>query len=87
MKVPRWLPTVLVLLFSYNMLTKKEVVEMLASSKEIALYELEKLSVYLWPVPPEEIVDLLQITQKCVLSYEKIIQHILDKLDETQANW
>jgi hypothetical protein len=29
------------------MLTKKEVVEMLASSKEIALYELEKLSVYL----------------------------------------
>ena len=69
------------------MLTKKEVVEMLASSKEIALYELEKLSVYLWPVPPEEIVDLLQITQKCVLSYEKIIQHILDKLDETQANW
>jgi hypothetical protein len=29
------------------MLTKQEVVEMLAGSKEIAIYELEKLSVYL----------------------------------------
>lgn len=64
------------------MITKQEVVEMLSDSKEIAIYELEKLSVYLWPMPQEEIVDLLQVTQRCVLAYEKIIQTILSKLDE-----
>ena len=67
------------------MLTKKEVVEMLANDKAIAFYELEKLSVYLWPPPPYELEQSLDFAKQCIQSYEKIIQHILDKLDETTS--
>ena len=71
----------IVLYFSYNMLTKQEVVEMLSYSDPIAdwvhamYHNSEKI----------DAVEFLVIANKAITEYDRIIQHILEKLDESSS--
>ena len=80
MKVPRQLPTV-VLLFFYNMITKEEIVEMLSNENAIIDYEKYRYNIESkrWePITRDDIFTMIY----CINAYDRVIQHILSKLDE-----
>jgi len=62
------------------MLTKKEVEEMLAESNPIADHTLMKYGNYKLSKSAR-----MEIMIRCIDAYEKIIQYILDKLDESSS--
>ena len=66
------------------MLTKQEVVEMLSDSAELYRWEQIRLLKKQRQYVPDEDVILMGI--RCIEAYEKIIQHILDRLDETTSS-
>lgn len=73
---------ILVLLFSYNMLTKEEVVEMLANDCDIQNHLAFRSSFEVGNLFPVSQEDTLLIFLRCINAQEKIIQHVLSKLDE-----
>lgn len=67
----------------YNMLTKQEVVEMLSFDNDISNYVKFKIDMStgnLYPISEE---DVFTIMVRCIDAHEKIIQNILERLDET----
>lgn len=72
--------------FFYNMLTKQEVVEMLSDSREILEFEQYRIALQDGKIDSMHREDSMMIVLRWIYSYEKIIQHILDKLDETTSS-
>jgi hypothetical protein len=72
-------------IFSYNMLTKEEVVEMLSYNNEISDYIKFKTDMSIGNLYPISQENVLTIMVRCIDAHEKIIQHILDKLDESSS--
>lgn len=64
------------------MLTKQEVVEMLADSEGIMNYEQLRINISMKSWTPITRDDVLTMVY-CINGYYSIIQHILSKLDET----
>jgi len=73
----------IVLFFPYNMLTKQEVVEMLSFDNDISDYVKFKIDMSTGNLYPISQDDVMMIFVRCIDAHEKIIQNILERLDET----
>lgn len=65
------------------MITKQEVVEMLANNREIMEFEQYRIALKDGKINSMHREDSMMIVLRWIYSYEKIIQNILEKLDET----
>ena len=68
------------------MLTKQEVVEMLADNTNIMEFEQYRIALQSWKIIAMPRENSMMIVLRWIGAYEKIIQHILDKLDETTSS-
>ena len=72
----------------YNRLstvTKEEVMELIQSSDEIMDYQKLKNDFSTWKLYQLAPEDAATVMVRCIDAYDKIIQHILDKLDESSS--
>lgn len=64
------------------MITKQEVVEMLANNNDIMNYEKFKTEFKSWK---DSLSQFIHIFLRCIIAHEIIIERILAKLDETDT--